>query len=136
MSAERLAVGDLVRCLTCGRWHPAMQPSSGSATDYAERMLYYKCGEHLFYVGQIDGTARDPTRVKAPLELELWLVTKGGRTLSCELRFDANGGGVMVRSGGEALFSGCCTSEEEEKYVANGLKQDELKTGWRDVSPS
>jgi hypothetical protein len=72
MSAERLAVGDLVRCVTCGRWHPAMQPSSGSATDYAERMLYYRCGERLFYVGQIGGTARDPKRVKSPLELELW----------------------------------------------------------------
>src|SRR5262245_9995281 len=127
MSAERLAVGDLIRCMSCGRWHPAMQPSSGSQTDYAERMLYYKCGERLFYVGQIDGTARDPTRVKAPLEL--WCVTKGGRTPSCELCCDANGWDVRVKSDGEALFSRCCTSEDEAKYVADGLKQAELTHG-------
>jgi hypothetical protein len=55
-------------------------------------MLYYRCGERLFYVGQIGGTARDPKRVKSPLELELWRVTKDGRTLSCEPRCDAGGG--------------------------------------------
>ena len=63
MSAEHLAVGDLVRCVTCGRWHRAEQPTSGSATDYAEHMLYYRCGEHLFYVGadRLDGP-RSETR--------------------------------------------------------------------------
>ena len=130
MSAERLAIGDLIRCVSCGRWHPAMQPSSGSATDYAERMLYYRCGERLFYVGQIGGTARDAKRVKAPLELELWRVTKDGRELSCELRCDANGWDVLIRSNGEALFSRRCESEEHARYRANGLKQDELKAGW------
>src|SRR5215467_1530407 len=37
MSAEKLAVGDRVGCPKCRRWHPAMQPSSGSMTDYADR---------------------------------------------------------------------------------------------------
>lgn len=71
--------------------------------------------------------------VKAPLELELWHVTKDGRTLSCELRCDTNGWDVLVRSSGEALFSRRCMSEDEAKYVANGLKQDELKAGWIEV---
>jgi hypothetical protein len=65
MSAERLAVGDRVRCPKCRRWHPADRESSGSATDYAERMLFIRCGASLFYVGQISGTARDPKAVKA-----------------------------------------------------------------------
>jgi hypothetical protein len=42
MSAERLAVGDLVRCARCGKWHPTEQPDSGSATDYAEQMLFIR----------------------------------------------------------------------------------------------
>ena len=32
MSAERLAVGDLVRCSRCRKWHPAATWASGSAT--------------------------------------------------------------------------------------------------------
>ena len=60
-------------------------------TDYAERMLYIKCGKSLFYVGQIRGTARDPKNVKSPLELELWRVRRRDCTISCELRCDANG---------------------------------------------
>jgi hypothetical protein len=50
MSAERLTIGPLIRCIRCRRWHPAMQPTSGSATDYATRMLFYRCGEALFSV--------------------------------------------------------------------------------------
>jgi hypothetical protein len=34
-----------------------MQPESGSITDYAERMLYIKCRQSLFYVGKTGGTA-------------------------------------------------------------------------------
>ena len=119
-----------MRCVRCGRWHPAEQPSSGSATDYAERMLYYRCGERLFYVGTIGGTARDPKRVKSPLELELWRVTKDGRTLSCELRCDAGGWDVLIRSNGEPLFSRRCDTEDHARQCAHGLKQDELKAGW------
>jgi hypothetical protein len=36
---------------------------------------------------------------------------------------------VLLRTDVEPLFSGRCTSEDEARYVANGLKQDELKTG-------
>jgi hypothetical protein len=35
---------------------------------------------------------------------------------------------------GEALFSRRCTSEDEARYVANGMKQDELNTGGTEVS--
>src|SRR5215467_5786667 len=108
MSAEKLAVGDRVGCPKCRRWHPAMQPSSGSMTDYADRMLYIQCGKSLFYVGQIGGAARGPRTVKAPLELELWRVRSHGRIVSCELRCDANGWDVLIRSDGDALFSRRC----------------------------
>jgi hypothetical protein len=39
-------------------------------------------------------------------------------------------GGGLTRSWrhSEALFSRRCTSEDEARYVANGLKQDELTT--------
>jgi len=36
---------------------------------------------------------------------------------------------VLIRADGEALFSRRCVSEDEARYVANGMKQDELKTG-------
>jgi len=134
MSAERLAVGDRVRCPKCRGWHPAMQPESGSITDYAERMLYIKCRQSLFYVGQIGDTARHPQDVKSPLQLELWRVKSRGRILSCELRCDANGWDVLVRLDGESVFSRSCATEDEARHVANGLKQDELKTGAIDAS--
>jgi len=110
MSAERLAVGDRVRCPKCRRWHTADLESSGSATDYAERMLFVRCGESLFYVGQAGGTARDPKSVQAPLQLELWRVRRPDGTISCELRCDANGWDVLLRSNGEPLFSRRCES--------------------------
>jgi len=69
MSAERLAVGDRVRCPKCRRWHPADRESSGSATDYAERMLFIGCGD----VGQIGGAAV-PARE----------VATATRTVACE----------------------------------------------------
>jgi len=105
MSAERLAVGDLVCCSRCRKWHPAEAWTSGSATDYAEKMLFIHCGTAHFFVGTIDGRARDPKAVKSPLELELWRVSNHGRTISCELRCDANGWGVLIRDDGEPLFS-------------------------------
>ena len=93
MSAEKLAVGDRVRCPKCRRWHPADLESSGSATDYGERLLFIRCGESLFYVGQAGGTAREPKNVKSPLELELWRVRRhDGHTISCELRWTLTGG--------------------------------------------
>jgi hypothetical protein len=60
ISAVRLAIGDLIRCSKCRGWHPAEQTASGSATDYAERMLYIRCGGGLFCVGQLGLPARDP----------------------------------------------------------------------------
>jgi hypothetical protein len=76
MSTERLAVGDRVRDPKCRRWHPANRESSGSATGYAERMLFIRCGTSLFYVGPVGGTAREPKNVKSPLELELWRIRR------------------------------------------------------------
>src|SRR5215468_981905 len=134
MSAEQLAVGDRVRCPKCRRWHAADLESSGSATDYAERMLFIRCGASVFYIGQIGGTARDPKAVKSPLELELWRVRRRDGTISCELRCDANGWDVLIRFDGEALFSRRCTSEDEARFVANGMKQDELNTSGIEVS--
>ena len=59
-----------------------------------------------------------------------------GRTISCELRCDTNGWDVLIRDNGEALFSRRCRSEDEARYVANGLKQDELKTGSVEIEAS
>ena len=46
-----------------------------------------------------------------------------------ELRCDAGRWDVLIRSNGEALFARRCESEEHARYCANGLKQNELKTG-------
>jgi hypothetical protein len=95
-------------------------------TDCAERVLYITCGKSLFYVGQIGGTARDPRNVKSPLELELGRIRRhDGHSISCEVRCDANRWDVLIRADGEALFSRRCTSEDEARYVATGLEQDE-----------
>jgi hypothetical protein len=67
MSAERLAVGDLVRCWRCGKWHPAETWASGAATDDAQKMLFIRCGTARFFVGTIDGRPRDPKAVKSPV---------------------------------------------------------------------
>ena len=134
MSAERLAVGDRVHCHKCRQWHPTEQPASGSATDYATQMLFYRCGTALFYAGQIGSTARDPKAVKSPLELELWRVTLDGRILSCDLRCDAAGWDVVIRSDREAPFSRRCVSEDEARCCAHALHQDHLVQGWTDAS--
>jgi hypothetical protein len=97
-------------------------------------MLFYRCGTALFYAGQIGSRARDPKAVKAPLELELWRVTLDGRILSCELRCDAAGWDVLIRSAGDALFSRRCGSEDEARYCAHGLHQDHLLHGWMEVT--
>jgi len=65
--------------------------------------------------------------MSSPLEPELWHVRSHGRILSCELRCDANGWDVLIRSDGEALFSRRCEGEEHARYCSNGMKQDELK---------
>ena len=65
MSAESLAVGDLIKCLHCHRWHPAEKTESGSQTDYATRMLYIRCGPRTYFVGAEGAPARDPARVRA-----------------------------------------------------------------------
>ena len=43
-------------------------------------MLFIRCGTAHFFVGTIDGHARDPKAVKSPLELELWCVRRHDRT--------------------------------------------------------
>ena len=68
-----------------------------------------------------------------PLELELWRMSNHGRTTSCELRCDANAWDVLIRDNGEPVFSRRCASEDEARLVANGLKEDELKTGGADA---
>jgi hypothetical protein len=42
------------------------------------------------------------------------------RTVSCELRCNANGWDVLIRFDGESLFSRRCKSEDEARFVANG----------------
>jgi hypothetical protein len=63
VSAERLAVGDLFRCEQCEGQHPAELRESVSDTEYAKTMLYIRCGDALFYVGQVGLPARDPSRL-------------------------------------------------------------------------
>src|SRR5215831_11354602 len=68
----------------------------------------------LILVHAVRGTARDPKNLRSPLELELWRVRHhDDHTVSCELRCDANGWDVLIRSGGEALFSRRCTREAQ-----------------------
>jgi len=55
-------------------------------------------------------------------------VRNDGRTISCELRCDANGWDALIRDNGEALFSRRRISEDEARYVASRLKQDERRT--------
>src|SRR5215471_8065468 len=74
MSAERLAVWDLMRCSRCHKWHPAETWASGSATDYADKMLFIRCDTAHFFVGTIDGRATDPKAVKSLVELEFDVV--------------------------------------------------------------
>jgi len=63
MSAERLDVGDMVRCLHCSGWHSATLSSGDCGTDYARRMLFIRCGANVYYIGQAGLPARDPRRV-------------------------------------------------------------------------
>jgi hypothetical protein len=64
MSAERLALGDLIHCGKCRGWHPAEEPRSGGQTDYGDGILIIRCGADLFYAGQQDRPSRNPTRVR------------------------------------------------------------------------
>jgi len=88
-------------------------------------MLFIRCGTARFFV--IGSQARDPKAVKSPLELELWRITKDGRTVSCELHCDAGGWSVLIRSNGERLFSRRCESEAHAWYVANGLPPGHMR---------
>jgi len=40
----------------------------------------------------------------------------------------------LIRADGEVLLSRRCASEDEARYVANGLRPDELKAGAFDAS--
>jgi hypothetical protein len=53
--------------------------------------------------------------------------------LSWELRQEADAWDVLVRAGGEALFSRRRTDEPQARFVANALKQDRLNAGWMDA---
>jgi hypothetical protein len=79
--------------------------------------------------------ARNPKDVLCPMVEKLWRVVNGGRSLSCELRQDSAGWDVLMRSDDEALFSRRCADEAEARFVADGLKQDELNAGWSEVAP-
>jgi hypothetical protein len=133
MSAERLAIGDLIRCHKCRRWHPTEQPASGSATDYATQMLFYRCGDALFYAGQISGTAREPKNVRSPLVVEAWRLVLDRRVMACEIRQDASGWDVMLRGDGEPIFSRRCDDENHAQFVATGLMKDHRRAGWTDA---
>jgi hypothetical protein len=66
---------------------------------------------------------------------EVWRVTKGGRTISCELYNEERlgaGWDVAIRQDGELSFSRRCPDEAFARSVANALRQDHLKTGWAD----
>jgi len=63
MSADRLAVGDRIRCLHCPDWHSAERSPSDAGTDYARRMLYVRCRGDVYYAGQAGLPARDPCRI-------------------------------------------------------------------------
>jgi len=65
MSAVRLAVGDLIKCLHCHRCHPAEKTESASQTDYAALMLFIRCGPHLYFAGAEGAPARDSARVRS-----------------------------------------------------------------------
>jgi len=60
-------------------------------------------------------------------------VTKDGHTIACELRNEERlgfGWDVIIRQDGELSFSRRCADEAGARYVANALKQDQVKAGW------
>jgi hypothetical protein len=65
MSAERLALGDLVECPDCHLWHPARRPRGAKQSDPRADWLFITCrAAHL--VGQVGQPALQPARVKCP----------------------------------------------------------------------
>src|SRR5215813_335377 len=132
MSAERLAVGDLVRCPRCRGRHPTEQSAGGCATDYATSMLFYRCGRELFYAGQIGGTAQKLQDVHRRVTMNAWTLTLDGHVMTCQIRQDSGGWDAVLYLDGEALFSRRCFNEVHAQFVASGLKQDELAAGWID----
>jgi len=130
VSAERLAVGDRVLCPKCRRWHPADRESSGSATDYAERMLFIRCGPSRFYVGQVGGTTRKLQDVRCRVAMTAWTLTLDGHFMTCQIRQDVGGWDTVLYLDGETLFAQRCYDEAHATFVANGLKLDEERAGW------
>jgi hypothetical protein len=62
-----------------------------------------------------------------------WTLTLDGHTIACELCDESKLGGgwdVVIRQDGELSFSRRCPDEAYARYVANGLKQDHVRTGW------
>jgi hypothetical protein len=63
-------------------------------------------------------------------------VTLNGRTIACELRDESRYGAgwdVAIREDGELSFSRRCPDEAYARYVAKGLLEDHLRTGWREA---
>lgn len=69
---------------------------------------------------------------------EVWrLHHADGRAQSCELRDNSRVGAgwdVMLLEAGEPLFSRRCEDEAFARRVADGDKQDLLRTGWAEES--
>jgi len=61
---RRLRVGAQVRCPHCHRWHPVVKWHT-SGTDYARKMLYFRCAGRMFYAGQEGLESRHETRAAA-----------------------------------------------------------------------
>ena len=66
---------------------------------------------------------------------EVWRVTLEGRTIACELHDESRlgaGWDVAIRQDGELSFSSRCPDEAFARFVANGLRQDHLRVGWKE----
>jgi hypothetical protein len=60
-------------------------------------------------------------------------VVRDDREISCKLLDDSRAGAgwdVVVLQDGEWLFSRRCTDETHARFVAQGLKQDQVNAGW------
>ena len=63
------------------------------------------------------------------------LVDPTGQVQSCELFDDTNVGAgwdVMVLLDGEPWFSRRCPDRERATYYADAMRQDNVRTGWRE----
>jgi hypothetical protein len=77
-------------------------------------------------------------RALAPPPAEVWRLHNGaGRTQSCELRNNEQGGGgwdVLRLEDGEPRFSQHYGSEAEARLVVESFRQDLVRTGWVNLS--